>query len=98
MLRQYPGVTEAVVCGVPDEIWGETVVAGISVEPETSEPTLVEVQTFAGQVLARFKLPRYLAVFPEMPLSAAGKIDRGAVREGIMNLMAQSGATPSEFV
>ncbi|MFT3944776.1 MAG: AMP-binding protein [Ancrocorticia sp.] len=96
VLRQYPGVSEAVVCGVPDEIWGETVVAGISVEPETPEPTLVDVQTFAGQVLARFKLPRYLAVFPEMPVSAAGKIDRGAVREGIMNLMAQSGATPSE--
>lgn len=97
VLRQYPGVAEAVVCGVPDEVWGETVVAGISMEPETPEPTLVEVQTFASQVLARFKLPRYLAVFPAMPVSNSGKIDRGAVRDAIMNLMAQSGTAPSEL-
>lgn len=92
VLRQYPGVSEAIVCGVPDEVWGETIVAGISVEPDTAEPTLVEVQTFASQVLARYKLPRYLAVFPSMPVSNADKIDRAAVREAIMNLMAQSSA------
>lgn len=90
VLRQYPGVSEAVVCGVPDEVWGETVVAGISVEPDTPEPTLVDVQTFASQVLARYKLPRYLAVFPSMPVSNADKINRTAVREAIINLMAQS--------
>ncbi|MFT0846390.1 AMP-binding protein [Actinomycetaceae bacterium L2_0104] len=89
VLRQYPGVSDAVVCGVPDEFWGEMIVAGITVEEGTREPTLAEVQNFASQVLARYKLPRYLAVFPSLPLNAAGKVNRAAVRTAISDLMAQ---------
>lgn len=89
VLRQYPGISDAVVCGVPDDVWGEMIVAGITVEEDTREPTLLEVQNFASQVLARYKLPRYLAVFPSIPLNAADKADRGAVRGAIMALMTQ---------
>ncbi len=94
VLRQYPGISDAVVCGVPDEVWGETIVAGITVEADTREPTLQEVQNFASQVLARYKLPRYLAVFPRIPLNASEKVDRIAVRHAIMSLMTQRPAMP----
>ena len=80
VLRQYPGISDVVVCGVPDEVWGERVVAAIAVDEGASEPTLVDLQAFAGQVLARYKMPRELAVVKEIPFTSSGKVDRGAVR------------------
>ncbi|MCF2706651.1 AMP-binding protein [Arcanobacterium haemolyticum] len=83
VIRQYDGVKDVVVCGVPDEVWGERVVAALVMEEGAQPPSLAEIQAFAGQVLARYKLPRYLAIMDALPLGGSGKTDRAAVRSMI---------------
>lgn len=79
VLREFPGVREAVVCGVPDQTWGERIVAALQMERLSELPTLEEVQSFAGSVLARYKLPRNVVFLEELPVNSSGKIDRRAI-------------------
>lgn len=95
VLRQYPGVVDAVVCGIPDDLWGERIVAGVVMEAEAAMPSLTDVQAFAASVLSRFKLPRYLVQMSEIPVNSANKVDRGAFARAIWKQLfpAESGTT-----
>ena len=73
VLQEHPSVTEVAVIGVPDERWGETVVA-VAVLVPGQAVTLVELREFGGQSLARYKLPRELHVIDTMPRNLAGKV------------------------
>lgn len=81
VLAQYPGVAGVVVVGVPDDTWGERVVCALAMEEGTEAPTLAELQTFAGQVLARFKMPRQMVVVSENAIVPTEKVDRQMIRE-----------------
>lgn len=81
VLREYPGLKDAVVCGIPDEIWGETVVATIVLDEGVQVPELGEIQEFCAQRLAAFKLPRLLLVLPEIPRTAVGDVDRVEIQK-----------------
>ncbi|MBE6483197.1 MAG: long-chain fatty acid--CoA ligase [Actinomycetaceae bacterium] len=91
VLIQYPGVTEAVVCGVPDATWGESVAAAITVDSGNPQPDVHDLLAFAGQVLAGFKLPRRIIVVDTMPTAENGTVDRSAVR----TLLADVPPTPA---
>lgn len=91
VLIQYPGVTEAVVCGVPDATWGESVAAAITVDSGNPQPDVHDLLAFAGQVLAGFKLPRRIIVVDTMPTAENGTVDRRAVR----TLLADVPPTPA---
>ena len=78
-LSGLAGVTEIVVVGAPDPGWGETVVAVLECTDDVS-PTLAEVRDLAAQTIARFKLPTRILCVPEVPRTAAGKVDRCAVK------------------
>ncbi|HEY5476876.1 MAG TPA: hypothetical protein VIK11_09175, partial [Tepidiformaceae bacterium] len=72
-----PGVVEAAVVGVPDERWGLTVAAALVVSaPVTSE----EVERWARERLAAYKIPRIIRFVDELPRTASGKIQRRLVR------------------
>ena len=77
-LAGTPGIGEVVVVGVPDEEWGQRVVA--VVVPEGTPPTLAEVRERVGAVLPRHAAPRGLLVLAELPLRGPGKPDRAALR------------------
>jgi acyl-CoA synthetase (AMP-forming)/AMP-acid ligase II len=74
VLRRHPAVYDAVVVGTPDERFGEQVTAvvqpraGGRVSPE-------ELVAFAGQHLARYKLPKTTVLVEEMVRSPSGKPD-----------------------
>lgn len=97
VLRQFPGVRDAVVCGVPDDVWGELIVAGLELEKGVAEPSFADIEGFAEKILARFKLPRYIAVFEQIPLTANDKTDRAAARSVMMALMDQQGVTNEDL-
>jgi fatty-acyl-CoA synthase len=74
VLRRHPGVYDAVVVGTPDERFGEQVTA--VVQPRTGErPTSEELNAFAAQHLARYKLPKTTVLVDEMVRSPSGKPD-----------------------
>jgi acyl-CoA synthetase (AMP-forming)/AMP-acid ligase II len=79
-LLSLPGVVEAAVVGLPDETWGDrvhAVVTGTGLEPAA-------LLAAARSLLAGYKLPRGISVWPELPKSAAGKILRRSVRQRLL--------------
>lgn len=83
ILRKHPQVYDAVVVGTPDDRFGEQVTAVVQPRPGAQlDPT--ELGNFAGQHLARYKLPRTFVVVDEMVRSPSGKPDyRWAKQRGL---------------
>jgi fatty-acyl-CoA synthase len=78
-LMSHPAVVEAVVVGVPDEEFGQRLVAYVVPAGEVSEDDLVQhVRTN----LARYKAPRKIVLVEDLPRNATGKILRGELSEG----------------
>jgi fatty-acyl-CoA synthase len=78
-LAEHPAVAEAVVVGLPDERWGEIVVA--YVRPDGEQPPVEDLVAHCRERLASFKIPRRWAFLGELPQTASGKIRRTELRE-----------------
>ncbi|MFU8802827.1 MAG: class I adenylate-forming enzyme family protein [Bradymonadaceae bacterium] len=80
VLCGHEDVEEVAVVGIPDDEWGERIVAAIvacpSARGRTSLEWLEELQGFAGDRLANFKKPREVFLFEELPRNALGKIQK----------------------
>jgi acyl-CoA synthetase (AMP-forming)/AMP-acid ligase II len=73
-LKAHPGVFDVLVVGRPDERWGQEVVAVVA--PRGGEQVdLAGLRSVAGDSLARYKLPRALAVVDRIERSPSGKPD-----------------------
>lgn len=81
-LRRHPEVSAAEVLGVPDEEWGQRLVAFVA-QPAGSRArlTLPEVRDWVAEEHPRSWAPRGLVVLEEIPLLANGKPDRVRLRE-----------------
>lgn len=84
VLHQHPGIAEASVIGVPDDKWGETVMAVIVAEAgvELSE---AEIDLHCRANLGGFKLPRRYSFVDALPRNASGKILKRQLREPFWN-------------
>jgi len=79
-LDEAEGVLESAVIGVPHPDLGEAVLGVIVSAPGTAPDTDAILRTLAGG-MARFKLPRALAVLPELPRNTMGKVQKNLLRE-----------------
>jgi fatty-acyl-CoA synthase len=80
VLYQVEGVAEAAVIGVPDERWGECGLAILVAKPGfTLDSQAVLAHCRAN--LAKFKVPREVAVIDVLPRNAAGKVLKRELRE-----------------
>jgi malonyl-CoA/methylmalonyl-CoA synthetase len=74
-LREHPAVAEVAVVGLPDETWGDRVVACVVPHPgrdnECGEDAL---RGFARERLAPYKVPRQVVRMAELPRNAVGKV------------------------
>ncbi len=77
-LLAHPDVTDASVVGVPDETWGERVMAVVA----TANPALTEagLRDMVRQRLAGYKVPRGIVLLPSLPRTATGKLELSRVR------------------
>jgi len=82
-LLAHPEVEEACVVGVPDEEWGERVVAAVALRAGSSLGP-EELIAFCKGRLAGYKCPRTLLVVKELPRTAPGKVDREAVKRMLL--------------
>jgi fatty-acyl-CoA synthase len=73
VLYDHPAIAEIAVIGLPDETWGEAVVAIVALKPDASLD-LEELRAFATDRLARYKLPRRLELAAALPRNPAGKV------------------------
>ncbi|HEX4341389.1 MAG TPA: AMP-binding protein [Polyangiaceae bacterium] len=74
-LREHPGVAEVAVVGVPDETWGDAVVA-VLVARAGHAGALDEqsVRAWAKARLTAYKVPKRVVVVDELPRNALGKV------------------------
>src|SRR5262249_44766104 len=73
VLYDHPAIAEITVIGLPDEQWGETVVA-VAALKTGAMVDIAELREFASERLARYKLPRRLEIVPALPRNPAGKV------------------------
>jgi len=78
VLLAHPAVEEAGVVGVPDAQWGQVPAAAIKLRIG-STLTVVEVQAFCAERLARYKVPAHIWFVEALPRNAAGKLVRSAL-------------------
>jgi acyl-CoA synthetase (AMP-forming)/AMP-acid ligase II len=81
VLLEIDGVVEAAVVGLPDEKWGDRVVAVVAGRADLDTEAILE---HARARLANYKRPKSVEVWPELPKSAANKILRREIRERIV--------------
>jgi 3-oxocholest-4-en-26-oate---CoA ligase len=77
-LKAHPSIDDAIVAGIPDDRWGERVGAVIQLRPNAAgTPSLDDVHQHLEGRIARYKVPRALAVVDEVMRSPSGKPDYG---------------------
>jgi acyl-CoA synthetase (AMP-forming)/AMP-acid ligase II len=81
VLLQHPAVSEAAVVGVPDEEWGEIVVAAIGVHPDAPADVVADVMRHCREALSSYKRPKQIRVVDVLPRSHYGKVQSSKVRE-----------------
>ena len=87
VLYDHPRVLEAVVFGVPDERLGETLAAIVVAKPDETL-TGEDVQAFAAEHLAKFKVPEHVWIRTErLPRIASEKIFKRGLREEAIKLL-----------
>jgi acyl-CoA synthetase (AMP-forming)/AMP-acid ligase II len=77
-LLAQPGVTDASVVGIPDETWGERVVAVVATQNEAL--TEQDLRAAVRGRLAGYKVPRAIVLLPALPRTPTGKLELARVR------------------
>jgi Acyl-CoA synthetases (AMP-forming)/AMP-acid ligases II len=81
VLDSHPGVLESAVVGRPDDKWGESVVAFVSVRAGAGI-TAAELADYGRERLAHYKVPREIH-FEELPKTSTGKIRKDELRRRV---------------
>lgn len=80
LLLTHPAIAEAAVLGIPDRIWGEVGVAVLMLRA-SEQLTEAEVIKYLDGKVARYKLPKHIFFWSELPKSGYGKITKKIIRD-----------------
>ena len=84
VLSTATGVNEVAVIGLPDDTWGETVVAAIVFDPQ-NDANLQALQKHCKDSLAKYKQPKNYYCLDALPRNALGKIQNDVLRDTILS-------------
>lgn len=80
-LYNHPDIVDAQVIGVPDERFGEELMACVRLRDGAEELTAESLREYCSGKLAHYKVPRYVRVMDEFPMTVTGKIRKIELRE-----------------
>ncbi len=80
-LYGHPDIVDAQVVGVSDEKYGEELMAWIRIREGAEPPTVESLRAFCAGHIAHNKIPRYVQVIDEFPMTVTGKIRKVELRE-----------------
>jgi long-chain acyl-CoA synthetase len=78
VLRAHEAVLDVAVIGVPDEYWGESVMAFVVATRAVSSR---ELTALARERLAEFKVPKHIELVAMLPRNSTGKVLKHVLRE-----------------
>jgi acyl-CoA synthetase (AMP-forming)/AMP-acid ligase II len=81
VLNEHPGIAESAVVGVPDERWGQVVVAYVVRADPALDAAACEAHCHGHPMLASYKRPRAYRFVDELPMTATGKKMHYVLRE-----------------
>ena len=79
-LFTHPKVAEVAVFGIPDEFYGEVVMAWIKLHAGNTA-TQAELREFCQDRIAHFKIPQYIWFVTEFPTTVTGKLQKFRMRK-----------------
>ena len=79
-LYTHPQIDDVQVIGVPDERFGEEVMAWVRLKPD-ADATEESIRDFCRGKIAHYKVPRYVKFTDEFPMTVTGKIQKFRMRE-----------------
>ena len=86
-LYTHPDIEEAQVIGVPDDKYGEEICAWVRMRPGRPPVDADALREFAAGKLAHFKIPRFVHIVDEFPMTVTGKIRKVQMREESARLL-----------
>jgi fatty-acyl-CoA synthase len=80
-LYTHPDIEDVQVIGVPDAKYGEELCAWVRMRPGAEPLDADAVRAFASGRLAHYKIPRYVMVVDEFPMTVTGKVRKVEMRQ-----------------
>ncbi|WP_051807005.1 AMP-binding protein [Streptomyces sp. NRRL F-2664] len=86
-LHTHPDVLDVQVIGVPDPTYGEELMAWVRMREGAEPLTADAVRAYCAGRLAHFKIPRYVHVVEEFPMTVTGKVRKVEMRQEALRLL-----------
>ncbi|MER7731308.1 AMP-binding protein [Streptomyces erythrochromogenes] len=86
-LHTHPDVLDVQVIGVPDAKYGEELMAWVRMREGAEPLTADAVRAYCAGRLAHFKIPRYVHVVEEFPMTVTGKVRKVEMRQEALRLL-----------
>jgi fatty-acyl-CoA synthase len=86
-LYTHPDVVDAQVIGVPDAKYGEELMAWIRMRPGKEPLTAESLREYCQGKLAHYKIPRYVHIVDDFPMTVTGKIRKVEMRAAAVELL-----------
>ena len=86
-LHTHPDILDAQVIGVPDAKYGEELMAWVRLRPGVPALTAESLREFCTGKLAHYKIPRYVHIVDDFPMTVTGKVRKVEMREGAAQIL-----------
>ena len=90
-LYTHPDILDAQVIGVPDVKYGEELMVWVRLREGAEALTAESLRTFCTGQLAHYKIPRYVHIADEFPMTVTGKVRKVEMRERSAELLGSGG-------
>ena len=87
-LYGHPDILDVQVIGVPDRTYGEELMAVVRLRDGATPLTVEGLRNFCAGRLAHFKVPRYVRVVTEFPMTVTGKVRKDEIRRQVIEHLA----------
>ncbi|WP_309115928.1 AMP-binding protein [Saccharothrix sp.] len=95
-LYTHPDILDAQVIGVPDVKYGEELMAWVRLRPDAEPLTAEALKEFCAGKLAHHKVPRYVHVVEEFPMTVTGKVRKVEMRKRAVEILGLADADAVE--
>ena len=86
-LHTHPDILDAQVIGVPDAKYGEELMAWVRLRPGVPALTAESLREFCTGKLAHYKIPRYVHIVDDFPMTVTGKVRKVEMREAAAQIL-----------